>query len=74
LTDETGKVIPGFETPRKWAGSQCELEDISVPFQILFWTSVSLLILLMMVIGMMMNTDSGDSFTGNQYEHRLKEE
>ena len=74
MTDDNGKDIPGYGSPIKWAGTQCELQDISVPFQILFWTSVALILLLVSVIGMMMNTDSGDSFTGNQFEHRLKEE
>ena len=74
ITDDDGNFIPGFDSPVKWAGSQCEFQDISVPFQIIFWTSIVLVLLLIMVIGMMVNTDSGDSFTGNQFEHRLKED
>ena len=74
FTDDNGQSIPGFEAPVKWTGPQCQFQDISVPFQIIFWTSVALILVLFMVIGMMANTESGDSFTGNQFEHRLKED
>jgi hypothetical protein len=74
LTDDNGKPIPGSSTNVKWAGDSCEFQDISVSFQILFWITVGLLILIISVIGMMFKVDQGDSFTGNPFEHRLKQE
>ncbi|KAI8918173.1 hypothetical protein DFJ77DRAFT_285286 [Powellomyces hirtus] len=43
-TDDAGKPVKGFSGPVAWTGDSCQYQDISVPFHILFWTSVSLII------------------------------
>ncbi|KAI8816478.1 uncharacterized protein EV422DRAFT_545376 [Fimicolochytrium jonesii] len=46
-TDDNGKAVKGFSGPVTWTGDSCQYQDISVSFQIIFWSSVSLIVTLM---------------------------
>ncbi|KAJ3153425.1 hypothetical protein HDU86_005255 [Geranomyces michiganensis] len=52
-TDDNGKAVAGFSGPVIWTGASCQYQDISVPFQILFWTTVGLIIVTIFVVGLL---------------------
>ncbi|KAJ3143703.1 hypothetical protein HDU90_000468 [Geranomyces variabilis] len=52
-TNDNGKAVAGFSGPVIWTGSSCQYQDISVPFHILFWTTVALIIVTIFVVGLL---------------------
>lgn len=45
-TDDNGKPVEGFSSPVHWTGNMCQFQDISTSFQIVFWVSLALILLL----------------------------
>ncbi|KNC99012.1 uncharacterized protein SPPG_05962 [Spizellomyces punctatus DAOM BR117] len=60
-TDDAGQPRPGFSGPVKWTGDACQYQDITVPFQIIFWTSLVLIITIIFVVGLLSSVGSVDS-------------
>jgi len=48
----------------QYGGDSCEAEDISTDFQLLFWTSVILIVTLILVVGIMFNIKSDIPIVG----------
>jgi len=49
---------------KKYGGNSCEAEDISARFQLLFWSSVILIVTLIFVVGIMFNIKSDIPIVG----------
>jgi len=49
---------------KKYGGFKCEAEDISIDFQLLFWSSVMLILILIFVVGIMFNIKSDIPMVG----------
>jgi len=49
---------------KKYGGFSCEAEDISIDFQLLFWSSVMLILILIFVVGIMFNIKSDIPMVG----------
>ncbi|KAI9203425.1 uncharacterized protein BJ171DRAFT_509645 [Polychytrium aggregatum] len=63
-TDDNGAAIPGFTKPVKWAGPYCAVQDVSVDFQLVFWTSVTLAVILVFAVGGVYSLNDGDNGPG----------
>jgi len=48
--DDSGNPLPGNALPVLWDGYACEYQNISTDFHLLFWTSVLLIIAVIVVI------------------------
>lgn len=49
---------------KQYGGNACEAEDISAKFQLLFWSSVMLIVVLILVVGIMFNIKSDIPIVG----------
>jgi len=54
----------------KYGGNSCEAEDISSKFQLLFWSSVLLIVTLIFVVGIMFNIKSDIPIVGVASSHQ----
>ncbi|KAJ3004177.1 hypothetical protein HKX48_001386 [Thoreauomyces humboldtii] len=59
-TDDSGAPLAGYSGPVLWGGDSCQYEDVSVPFHIMFWTSIALIVTTILVVSLLNNIGANE--------------
>jgi hypothetical protein len=72
MTDDDGKILDLYQGHVDWVGDQCQFQDISIVFHIVFWTSLVLLVFVVLGVYLLCGATSESQLAGTFSKQKLQ--